>query len=97
MSCKRAVSRSSATDHPPILADGAQLAHQAGQLGALREDAGVAIQVLQLLARPKQRHVLRLAVHVHQLLAQLLQNRERHAATVDARAAASRRCRRCRG
>ena len=33
--------------------------------------------------------MLRLAVHVHELLAQLLQNRERHAATVNARAAAS--------
>ena len=32
-------------DDPPILATRSQLTHQAGQLGPLREDAGVSIQV----------------------------------------------------
>src|SRR5207302_5684813 len=71
------------------LLGGPQLADNTAHFDALGDNAGVAVQIVQLLTGPEQGHVLGLTVDVDQPLAELLQDGQGYAATVDACAAAA--------
>ena len=71
------------------LAGCAQVADQSGDRGALGEHRGVAVEVVELLARAQQGHVFGLAVDVDQQLAKFLEHRQGYAAPIDARATAA--------